>query len=143
MSLHAQSLQWYPTLCNPVDCSPPNSSDHGILQARILEWVAISFSRGSSQTRVEPWSATLQVDSLPAEPPGKLKNTGVCSLFLLQQIYPTQELNWGLLPCRWSLYQLSYQGSPFFIKFPMKQDSNSTIVACLFCIKHHAKCFQM
>ena len=40
-----------PTLCNPVDCSPPGSSVHGILQARILEWVAISFSRGSSQPR--------------------------------------------------------------------------------------------
>ena len=36
------------TLCDPVDCSPPDSSVHGILQARILEWVAISFSRGSS-----------------------------------------------------------------------------------------------
>ena len=45
-----------PTLCDPMDCSPPGSSVHGILQARILEWVAISFSRGSSlprdQTRV-------------------------------------------------------------------------------------------
>ena len=37
------------TLCDPVDCSTPGSSVHGILQARILEWVAISFSRGS------PW----------------------------------------------------------------------------------------
>ena len=36
------------TLCNPMDCSPPGSSVHGILQARILEWVAIPFSRGSS-----------------------------------------------------------------------------------------------
>ena len=40
-----------PTLCDPMDCSPPASSVHGILQARILEWVAISFSRGSSQPR--------------------------------------------------------------------------------------------
>ena len=40
------------TLCNPMNCSPPGSSVHGILQARILEWVAISFSRGSSQPRV-------------------------------------------------------------------------------------------
>ena len=40
-----------PTLCDPIDCSPPGSSLHGILQARILEWVAISFSRGSSQPR--------------------------------------------------------------------------------------------
>ena len=40
-----------PTLCDPVDCSPPGSSVHGILQARILEWVAISFCRGSSRPR--------------------------------------------------------------------------------------------
>ena len=39
------------TLCNPVDCSLPGSSIHEILQARILEWVAIPFSRGSSQPR--------------------------------------------------------------------------------------------
>ena len=45
------TTQLCPTLCNPVDCSPPGSSVHGILQARILEWVAISFSRGSSQPR--------------------------------------------------------------------------------------------
>ena len=38
-------------LCDPVDCSPPSSSIHGILKARILEWVAISFSRGSSRPR--------------------------------------------------------------------------------------------
>ena len=50
---HSQSQvsQSCPTLCNPVDCSLPGSSIHGILQARILEWVAISFSRGSSQPR--------------------------------------------------------------------------------------------
>ena len=40
-----------PTLCDPVDCRLPGSSIHGIFQARILEWVAISFSRGSSQPR--------------------------------------------------------------------------------------------
>ena len=40
-----------PTLCNPMDCSPPGSSVHGILQARILEWIAIPFSRGSSGPR--------------------------------------------------------------------------------------------
>ena len=48
MSMHLQSC---PTLCDPVDCSPPGSSVHGILQARILEWVAISFSRGSYRPR--------------------------------------------------------------------------------------------
>ena len=40
-----------PTLCDPMDCSPPACSVHGIFQARILEWIAISFSRGSSQPR--------------------------------------------------------------------------------------------
>ena len=49
--VNAKSLQLNPTLCDPVDCSLPGSSVHGILQARILEWVAIPFSRGSSQPR--------------------------------------------------------------------------------------------
>ena len=40
-----------PTLCNPMDCSPSGSSVHGIFQARILEWIAISYSRGSFQPR--------------------------------------------------------------------------------------------
>ena len=40
-----------PTLCDPMECSLPGSSVHGIFQARVLEWVAISFSRGSSQPR--------------------------------------------------------------------------------------------
>ena len=44
-------LQSCLTLCDPMDCSPPGSSVHGILQARILEWFAISFSKGSSQPR--------------------------------------------------------------------------------------------
>ena len=43
------------TLCDPMDCSPPGSSVHEIFQARILEWVAISFSRGSSQPRDLTW----------------------------------------------------------------------------------------
>ena len=45
----SEVAQSCPTLCDPVDCSPPGSSAHGILQSRILEWVAISFSRGSSR----------------------------------------------------------------------------------------------
>ena len=49
------------------------------------------------------------MDSLPGEPPGKPKNTGVGSLSLLQWIFPIQELNLGLLHCRWILYHLSYQ----------------------------------
>ena len=47
----ASSLQSCPTLCDPMDCSPPGSSVHGLLQARILEWVAMPCSRGSSWPR--------------------------------------------------------------------------------------------
>ena len=47
----AKLFQLCPTVCDPMDCSPPGSSVHGISQASILEWVAISFSRGSSQPR--------------------------------------------------------------------------------------------
>ena len=60
---------------------------------------------------IKPRSPMLQVDSLPAEPPGKPKNTAVGSLSLLQKIFPTQESKRGLLHCRQILYQLSYQGS--------------------------------
>ena len=99
----------YPTLCDPMAYTV-----HGILQVRILEWVAFPFSRGSAQPRGQ-----IQVSHiaggfffLPAEPPGKPKNTGVDSLSLLQHIFMTQESNQGLLHCRQILYQLSYQGNP-------------------------------
>ena len=59
------------TLGDNVDCSLPGPSVHGILQAWILEWVAIPFFRGSSQPRIESKSPALQADSLPSEPPGK------------------------------------------------------------------------
>ena len=67
--------------------------------------------------RIEPRSPALQADSLPAEPQGKPKNTGVGNLSLLQQIFLTQESNWGLLHCRQILYQLSYQGRPIIWAF--------------------------
>ena len=64
------------TLCDPMDCSLPGSSVHGILQARILEWVTIPFYRGSSDPGIEPRSPELQADSLLSEPPGKpIKST--------------------------------------------------------------------
>ena len=90
-------------------CDPTAYTVGGILQARTLECVAFPFFRGSSQPRSPP----LQVDSLPAEPQGKPKNTEVGSLSLLQWIFSTQESNWGLLHCREILYQLNYQ-EPMF-----------------------------
>ena len=104
----AKSLQSCLTLFNPVECSPPGSSVHGILQARVLEWVAMPSSRDFPNQGIEPRSPALQADSLPSEPPGKPKNTGAGIFSLLQGILPTQELNWGLLHCRWILYQLSH-----------------------------------
>ena len=83
------------TLCDPMD-----HTVHGILQARILEWVAVPLSRRSPNRGIEHWSLSLQAaslppwikprspslqaDSLPAEPLGKTRNTGVGSLSLLQ-----------------------------------------------------------
>ena len=119
-----------PTLCDPMDHSPPGSSIHGILQARILEWVAIPFSRGS----FKPTSLALQGGFFTPEPSGKPpahmhgsvscsvmslcdtvdcslcpwdspgKNTGVGCHSLLQGIFLTQGLNPHLLHCQWILY---------------------------------------
>jgi len=98
-----------------MDCSLPGSSVHGDSPGK---------NAGSGlpcpppghlpNSGIESSSPTLQEDSLPLELPGKPKNIGVDSLSLLQGIFPTQELNWGLLHCRWILYQLSYQGSPTY-----------------------------
>ena len=57
--------------CYPMDCSPPGSSVHGILQAKILEWVANSFSRGSPQASDQTRASWVAGRSLPSEPLGK------------------------------------------------------------------------
>ena len=64
---------------------------------------------------IKPRSSALQVNSLLSKPPGKPMNIGVGSLSLLQGIFLTQELNWGLLHCKQILYQLSYQGSLLYL----------------------------
>ena len=72
---YSWSLQTCPTICNPIDCNRSDSSVHGVLQARILEWVAMLSSRGSSQPR--DWTQLSfcllhwQVSSLSLAPPGK------------------------------------------------------------------------
>jgi len=87
------------TLCNPIDYSPWNSPGQNTRR------VPLPFSRGSSKPRNLTQVPSLQADSLPAEPQGKPKNTGVGSLYLL---FLTQESNQSLLHCRRILYQLSY-----------------------------------
>ena len=66
----SEVVQSCPNLCSPMDCSLPGSSAHGIFQARILEWVAISFSRGSSQPRDRTHSPPFQAEALTSEPAG-------------------------------------------------------------------------
>ena len=58
----AKLFESCPTLCNPMDCSPPGFSVHGLLQARILEWVAMPFTRGSSQPR--DWTQVSYISSI-------------------------------------------------------------------------------
>ena len=71
LCVHAQSC---PTLCDPINCSLPGSSVHGIFQAKILEQLATSYSQGSSWPRDRTCVSCIlhwQVDSLPLAPPGK------------------------------------------------------------------------
>ena len=89
-----------PILCEPVDCSLPGSSVHGISQTRILESKSCSVVSDSLRPHglYSPWNSLGQ-------------NTGVGSLSLLWGIFPTQGWNPGLLHCRQILYQLSFKGS--------------------------------
>ena len=93
--VYSEVAQSCPTLCNPVDCSLPGFSVHGILQARILEWVTISFSRGSSRPGdlpdlgLKPESLALVGTFFTTEPPGKpsLWNSSIEMLTL----FPTEK----------------------------------------------------
>ena len=121
------------TLCNPMDYTV-----HGILPVRILEWVAYPSPEDLPNPGIKHRFPALQAASLLSEPPGKPMNNGVSSLSLLQGIFLTQELNWGLLHCRRILYQLSYQGSPRILEwvaYPFSRGSsrprNRTRVSCI------------
>jgi len=119
MKMEAEHIKMYgtdlvqlsPTLCDPMDCSLPGSSVHGGSPGKYTG-VGCHVLLQEIFLGIEPRSPTLQVDSLLSEPLVKPKNTGVGSLPLLQGIFPTQELKWALLHCRWILYQLSCQRSP-------------------------------
>ena len=68
---HMRTLNHFRLFCDPMDCSSPGSSVDGILQARILEWVAIPFSRGSSRPRDRSWVSCIAGRFFTAESPGK------------------------------------------------------------------------
>ena len=97
--------QLFPSFCEPMDCIV-----HGILQARIVEWVAFPFSRGSSQPRDQTQAslaAALQVDSLPAEPPGKTFNCVGWAIYLLTVHLPHPQECWVLLAMPMALWESS------------------------------------
>ena len=85
--------------CHSMDYSPPDSSVHGNSPGKNTG-VGCPLPEDLPNPGIEPRSSILQADSLPAEPPGKPKNTGVGSLSLLQGIFLTQESNGGFLHCR-------------------------------------------
>ena len=76
-----KSLSHVQLFFNPMDCSLPGSSVHGILQARILEWAAISFSMGSSRPRDQTCISCITGRFFTTEPPGKPSSEGARSLF--------------------------------------------------------------
>ena len=97
------------TLCEPTYCSPPGSSVHGVLQARILERVTMPSSRGSSRPRDQTRSPELQADSLLPELPGKARILERVAMPFSRGIFPTQGLYPGLPYCRQILYCLSHE----------------------------------
>ena len=108
-ALVAQSC---PILSDQVDCCPPGSCLRGISQAKILEWVVISFSRGSSQARnwtqvstivCEPRSPPLSADALLSEPPGKLQEN--------VDLHSTPSRRWILPQPKWAGNRLSFTTS--------------------------------
>ena len=107
-----------------IPCRSEVSESHSVVSDSLQpHGLSMEFSRPEYWSGIVPTEELnsglphhRQTDSLPAEPPGKPKNTGVGSLSLLQGIFLTQESNWGLLHCRWILYQLSYEGSPFHVE---------------------------
>ena len=104
--------QLCPILCVPMDCSPPGSSVHGIFQEEYQSGLPCPPPGDLPTPGIDSRSPALQADSLSSESPGKHKNTGMGSLSLLQEIFPIQESNRGLLHCKRILYQLSYQANP-------------------------------
>ena len=104
------------TLCDPIDCSPPDSSVHGILQARILEWVAIPFSRGSSQPKDQTCISYIAGRFFTTELPGIFYHNfkKFCKSWLFLALMTEAFVNWH----RWSdlalkLSEAGMDGMPF------------------------------
>ena len=119
MSLvNSESAQSYPTLCDPMYCSPPGSSIHGILWAGIQEWVAISFSRGVSQPR--DWTQVSCIAGRRFNIWATREAQGVCRCVDLSQAFlfcsidlyfclcASTILSWWLYPCTCQPYMIIF-----------------------------------
>ena len=113
MSSEVNIVQSCLTLCNPMQphglCSPWNSpgQNTGVGSLSLLQGITEGSNQGLQHCG---WT-------LPAEPQGNPKHTGVGRLSLLQWIFPTQEWNQGLQHCGWTLYQLSHKGTPSILEW--------------------------
>ena len=103
------------TLCSPMDCSSPGFSVHGILQARILEWVAIPFSRDLPKPGIEHESPALHADSLSSEPPGK-PYTSIPPSFYSYNFFYFKTFHWYFKPGK-NLFILKHTGVSLLSNF--------------------------
>ena len=103
LCVHAKLLQSSLTLFDPMDCSPPGSSVHGILQARILEWVAMPSSRGSSQPRNQNFvscDSCIAGGFFTTEPPGKPISSVQLSCSVMSDSLQPHGRHHARLPCQ-------------------------------------------
>ena len=122
----AQPLSHVQLLATPWTANPPSSSVHGISQARILDWVAISFFRGSSQPGIEPVSLTLAGRFFTIEPPGKprdkIKQRCICKDVHCCDVYNSEtkldKTKTGKLSRCSKIFPSRIQGKWFLIKVP-------------------------
>ena len=106
--------QWCLTLCSPLYCRPPGSSVHGILQARVLEWVAISSDPG-----IEPTSSALAGRFFTTEPPGKAKDLTKTPLIIINTFLLFCQ------HCKLNTYIITY------LIFPAKSTCYTSIFLCI------------
>ena len=115
------SAQSCPTLCDPMDCSPPGSSVHGSLQARILEWVAIPFSRESSWPRDQTRVSCITGRIFTTEQPGKPIQFG--------GNYEKRQFSWCFLTLpRW---MTGLGGTCKVVLLPLPLRASNNLVICL------------
>ena len=133
--IHVKSLQSCPTLCNPMDHSLPGSSVRGILKERILEWVAMPSSRGSSWSRVELTSLT------SPELAGKFFITITTWEALALHLYPSNANIWPHLLCH-TLYTYTHMHTDMHkhtlcIAEPFENSRYHNTLACISYINDH------